>query len=179
MWLPDRYQQSTELLLRKGPFARLVREIAEEIKHDLRFSKTSLEALQVGLPRPRPPSQPSPDEGFTCRQEAAEAHLVTFFELSNEAAIHAKRTTVMKPDFRLVRQIWLRMPETPTRHVAVSERESPSPSRVRTEGKTADKKKAKKKHKVARTPAPATPRHASPQRAMTPEPRTSTPQVRR
>ena len=37
--LPEirRYQKSTELLIRKLPFQRLVREIAQDFKTDLRF----------------------------------------------------------------------------------------------------------------------------------------------
>uniref|UniRef100_F7F5J0 Histone H3 n=1 Tax=Ornithorhynchus anatinus TaxID=9258 RepID=F7F5J0_ORNAN len=34
-----RYQKSTELLIRKLPFQRLVREIAQDFKTDLRFQK--------------------------------------------------------------------------------------------------------------------------------------------
>jgi hypothetical protein len=32
-----KYQKSTDLLIRKLPFARLVREIAQSFKNDLRF----------------------------------------------------------------------------------------------------------------------------------------------
>ena len=42
-----RYQKSTELLIRKMPFQRLVREIAQDFKQDLRFQAIALEALQV------------------------------------------------------------------------------------------------------------------------------------
>lgn len=42
-----RYQKGTELLLRKLPFQRLVREIAQEMKDDLRFQSTAILALQV------------------------------------------------------------------------------------------------------------------------------------
>jgi len=53
-----RYQKSTDLLLRKLPFSRLVREIAQDYKNDLRFQSTAIQALQ----------------------EAAEAYLVGLFE---------------------------------------------------------------------------------------------------
>jgi histone H3 len=36
-----RYQKSTELLLRKLPFQRLVREIAQDFKTDLRFQSSA------------------------------------------------------------------------------------------------------------------------------------------
>ena len=64
-----RYQKSTELLIRKLPFQRLVREIAQDFKTDLRFQGSAVLALQ----------------------EAAEAYLVGLFEDTNLAAIHAKR----------------------------------------------------------------------------------------
>ena len=42
-----KYQKSTELLIRKLPFQRLVREIAQDFKADLRFQSTAVLALQV------------------------------------------------------------------------------------------------------------------------------------
>ncbi|ORX68786.1 histone family member (his-72)-like protein [Linderina pennispora] len=41
-----RYQKSTELLIRKLPFQRLVREIAQDFKTDLRFQSSAIAALQ-------------------------------------------------------------------------------------------------------------------------------------
>jgi histone H3 len=78
-----RYQKSTDLLIRKMPFQRLVREIAAEFKNDLRFQSTAILALQ----------------------EAAEAYLVSLFEDSNLCAIHAKRVTIMPKDIQLARRI--------------------------------------------------------------------------
>ena len=78
-----RYQKSTELLLRKLPFARLVREIAQDFKMDLRFQSSAL----------------------MCLQEAAEAYLVQLMEHSNLCAIHAKRVTIMPKDMQLARRI--------------------------------------------------------------------------
>ena len=68
-----RYQKSTELLIRKLPFQRLVREIAQDFKTDLRFQSSAVMALQ----------------------EASEAYLVGLFEDTNLCAIHAKRVTIM------------------------------------------------------------------------------------
>uniref|UniRef100_A0A4W5Q398 Histone H3 n=1 Tax=Hucho hucho TaxID=62062 RepID=A0A4W5Q398_9TELE len=45
-----RYQKSTELLIRKLPFQRLVREIAQDFKTDLRFQSAAIGALQVKSP---------------------------------------------------------------------------------------------------------------------------------
>merc|ERR1711918_245659 len=71
-----KYQKSTELLLRKLPFQRLVREIAHESNADLYFQSQALHALQ----------------------EAAETYLVGVFEDTNLAAIHGKRVTIMPRD---------------------------------------------------------------------------------
>ena len=78
-----RYQKSTELLIRKVPFQRLVREIAQDYKTDLRFQSSAILALQ----------------------ESAEAYLVGLFEDSNLCAIHAKRITIQPKDIHLARRI--------------------------------------------------------------------------
>ncbi|KAL9237308.1 hypothetical protein vseg_011875 [Gypsophila vaccaria] len=78
-----KYQKSTELLIRKLPFQRLVRELAQNYKTDLRFQSHAVLALQ----------------------EAAEAYLVGLFEDTNLCAIHAKRVTVMPKDMQLARRI--------------------------------------------------------------------------
>ena len=84
------YQKSTELLIRKLPFQRLVREIAsnsEVIKSPLcgkvRFQSAAIMALQ----------------------EATEAYLIGLFEDSNLCAIHARRVTIMPKDIQLARRI--------------------------------------------------------------------------
>jgi histone H3 len=78
-----KYQKSTELLIRKLPFQRLVREIAQDFKTDLRFQSSAVSALQ----------------------EASEAYLVALFEDTNLCAIHAKRVTIMPKDIQLARRI--------------------------------------------------------------------------
>jgi histone H3 len=78
-----KYQKSTDLLIRKLPFQRLVREVAADFKNDLRFQSTAMLALQ----------------------EAAEAYLVSLFEDTNLCAIHAKRVTIMPKDIQLARRI--------------------------------------------------------------------------
>jgi histone H3 len=78
-----RYQKSTELLIRKLPFQRLVREISQNFKTDLRFQSDAILALQ----------------------EAAEAYLVCLFEDTNLCAIHAKRVTIQPKDIQLARRI--------------------------------------------------------------------------
>ena len=78
-----KYQKSTELLIRKLPFQRLLREIAHEIKSDLRFQSTAILALQ----------------------EAAEDYLVRMFEQVNLCCIHGGRVTIQIKDIML----WRRM----------------------------------------------------------------------
>lgn len=80
-----RYQKSTELLLRKAPFQRLVREVMRDYSRndDLRIQGSALSALQ----------------------EAAETYLVGLFDDSNLLAIHCKRVTIMPKDIQLARRI--------------------------------------------------------------------------
>ena len=74
-----RYQKSTDLLIRKAPFLRLVKEIAQQIKEDVRFQSTAVLALQ----------------------EASEYYLVGLFEDTNMCALHGKRVTIMPKDMQL------------------------------------------------------------------------------
>lgn len=76
-------QRTTDLLIRKLPFQRLVREIAQDYKSHIRFQSHALLALQ----------------------EAAEAYLVGLFEDTNLCAIHAKRVTIMPKDILLARRL--------------------------------------------------------------------------
>jgi len=78
-----KYQRSTNLLIRKLPFQRLVKAIAHEAKPDLRFQSSALLALQ----------------------EAVEGYLVGLFEDTNLCAIHARRVTIMVKDIKLARRI--------------------------------------------------------------------------
>ena len=80
-----RYQKSTDLLIRKLPFQRLVREIAQDFKSDLRFQGSAVLDLL----------------------EAAEAFLVGLFEDTNLCAIHAKRVTIMPKDIQLARYVFV------------------------------------------------------------------------
>ena len=78
-----RYQKSTEMLIPRLPFQRLVREVAQDFKDDLLFQAAALGALQ----------------------EACEAYLVGLFEDTNLCAIHARRVTIMPRDIQLSRRI--------------------------------------------------------------------------
>jgi histone H3 len=89
-WLPGTvalrqiktFQKSVETLIPRLSFQRLIREIAQDFRPDLRFQAAALDALQ----------------------EAAEAYLVGIFERSNLCAFHCKRVTIMDKDVQLVRR---------------------------------------------------------------------------
>ena len=78
-----KYQRSTELLIRKMPFQRLIKEIAQGLKAELRFQSAAVLALQ----------------------EISEAYLVSLFEDTNLCAIHAKRVTIMPKDMQLAKRL--------------------------------------------------------------------------
>eukprot|EP00056_Hartaetosiga_gracilis_P016830 m.5965 g.5965 ORF g.5965 m.5965 type:complete len:135 (+) comp4774_c0_seq1:123-527(+) len=81
-----RFQKSTDLLIRKLPFARVVREVAAQFNissEPLRWQAMAILALQ----------------------EAAEAFLVHLFEDANLLALHGKRVTIMVKDIQLARRI--------------------------------------------------------------------------
>ena len=75
------FQKTSALLIRKLPFQRLVREIAQDFKTDLRSA------------------------AILCLQEAVEAYLVRLFDDANLCAIHARRVTIMPKDILLARRI--------------------------------------------------------------------------
>ncbi|KAG2442289.1 hypothetical protein HXX76_002375 [Chlamydomonas incerta] len=82
-----KYQKTTELLIRRAPFQRLVREIANKGapggQAEFRWRADALEALQ----------------------EAAEAHMIAMLEDSNLCAIHDKRVTIMPKDMQLAKRL--------------------------------------------------------------------------
>ena len=77
------FQKTSALLIQKLPFQRLVREIAQDYKTDLRFQSAAI----------------------LCLQEAAEAYLVRLFDDANLCAIHARQVTIMPKDILLARRI--------------------------------------------------------------------------
>ena len=78
-----RYQKSSDLLVRKLPFQRLVREIAADFKTDLRFRESGMLALQ----------------------EASESYLVALLEDTNLLTIHRNCVTIKPKDIQLCRRI--------------------------------------------------------------------------
>ncbi|ODM90224.1 histone H3.3 type 2 [Orchesella cincta] len=78
------YQKSTELLIRKLPFQRLIKEITQNLQRgEYRFLSVAIEALQ----------------------QASEAYLVGLFEDANLCVLHAKRVTIMPKDLQLALRI--------------------------------------------------------------------------
>ncbi|CAG2120985.1 unnamed protein product, partial [Medioppia subpectinata] len=90
-WLKEikRYQGSTDILIKKLPFQRLVREVAYNLtpsqfnKDTMRWQSAAIGALQ----------------------EAAEKYLVDILTDANLCAIHGKRVTVTPKDIQLARRI--------------------------------------------------------------------------
>lgn len=75
-----RYQKSTDLLLRKLPFSRLVREITEKISPvPIRFQGLAMECLQTSV----------------------ETYLTQLFEDAYMCTLHAKRVTLFPKDIQL------------------------------------------------------------------------------
>ena len=79
-----KYQKTTELLIRKWSFQKLVRELAQEITPNLRFQMSSLRALQ----------------------KDTESCIVILMEDTNLCAIHDKCVTIMPKDIQLAHRIW-------------------------------------------------------------------------
>ena len=79
----QKYQKGSELLIRKLPFQRVVREITQKHMEELQFQSVAIMALQ----------------------EAGEAFLVGIMEQANFCMIHAKRVTIMPRDIQLARRI--------------------------------------------------------------------------
>ena len=88
-----KYQGSTDLLIAKLPFARVVREVADEFIEANYDSSASAVGLRWQ------------SSAILALQEATEAYLVHLFEDANLCAIHAKRVTIMQRDIQLARRI--------------------------------------------------------------------------
>ena len=81
-----KYQSTTELLIWKAPFARLVREICLDFctnGADIRWQSNAIMTIQ----------------------EASEHYLMRLFEDTNLCTIHAKRVTIQPKDMFLVKCI--------------------------------------------------------------------------
>ena len=79
-----KYQSGTELLIRRLPFQRVVREIMQGLRTDLHLQSTAMMALQ----------------------EAGETFLVGLLEQLHLCTLHMKCITIMPKDIQLARHIW-------------------------------------------------------------------------
>ena len=78
-----KFQKSTDLVVQRAPFRRLVRETMQKTKDSMRISQTALDAIQ----------------------EATEMHVTSLLTDANLCALHAKRVTVMPRDLVLARRL--------------------------------------------------------------------------
>eukprot|EP00804_Cyclotella_cryptica_P009781 CCRYP_013244-RB/>CCRYP_013244-RB protein AED:0.09 eAED:0.05 QI:0/-1/0/1/-1/1/1/0/130 len=78
-----KYQKSTDLLIRKLPFQRFLREVTQDFRGDMRYQATALAASQ----------------------EASEAYIIGLLVDTNLCANHARRVTIMPKDMQLSRRI--------------------------------------------------------------------------
>ncbi|KAF2680129.1 histone-fold-containing protein [Lentithecium fluviatile CBS 122367] len=81
-----KYQKTTNLLLLRAPFQRLVREICQNTGGEDAPNRWQSQAIQA-------------------LQEATEAFLVSLFHDANLCAIHAKRVTIQQKDIQLARRL--------------------------------------------------------------------------
>ena len=79
-----KYQSGKEVLIRRLPFKRVVKEIVQGLRADLCLQSTAMMALQ----------------------EVGETFLVGLLEQSNLCTLHAKHVTIMPKDIQLARNIW-------------------------------------------------------------------------
>ena len=79
-----RLQKTTDLLIRKAPFGRLVREVMGQFSNEVtKWAQSAIMALQ----------------------EATEAFAIMLFEDTNLCAIHGKRVTIQVKDVQLSKRI--------------------------------------------------------------------------
>ena len=69
-------QKGTQLLIHEAPFHRLVREVMDKHKQDLRFNTSALKAVQ----------------------QAAEKYMITYFQSALIMQLHRKGSTLIQQD---------------------------------------------------------------------------------
>nr|ART33458.1 histone H3 variant 2 [Alexandrium pacificum] len=99
------YRKTTELLIQKVNFQRVVREICLQVCEHRRAQAEKQPALGGAEGVERGTSVRFESQALLALQEAAEAFLVGLFEDANLCAVHAKRVTVMPKDVQLSRRI--------------------------------------------------------------------------
>ena len=88
-----RCQKMTDLLIRKAPFQRLVKQITTDLPKKAPGTHVNVAETRFQ------------GSSVLAQQEAVEAHLVGIKEDANLCAIHAKRVTIMPKDIQLARRI--------------------------------------------------------------------------
>lgn len=78
-----RYQNTTNLLIQRAPFQRLVRHITRQMKEDVRFQASAIQSLQ----------------------HSSEAYMVELFQDANLLSLHGSRVTMQSKDVKLVRRL--------------------------------------------------------------------------
>ena len=89
-----RYQQSTDLIIARVAFARLVREVTD----DVGSYWTAITSSGTGRLR-------WTAAALAAAQEAAETYVVGLLADANLCAIHAKRVTILPKDIQLARRV--------------------------------------------------------------------------
>ena len=95
-----RYQKSTDLLLRKGPFGRLVREMTQDAQKGKATTCPSVDGEKTTNLIERHTAT-----SILIHQTACEDYLITLLEDANLCAIHTKRVTIMPKDIKLAMRI--------------------------------------------------------------------------
>ena len=78
-----KFQKTTEHLIRKAPFVRLIRECIFKTKESIRLSVSACEAIQ----------------------DATESYMTGLLSDANLCTLHAKRVTLMPRDLKLARRL--------------------------------------------------------------------------
>ena len=79
-----REQKGTGMIIPIAPFQRVVQEISQDYKTDLRIKNDAYKALQA----------------------ASEDYLIELFKKANKCAIHENRETIQRKDLRLARELY-------------------------------------------------------------------------
>lgn len=97
-----RYQMSTELLIPKIPFQRLVREIAQDA--DRSIVPDLLKELAIAQDEKYEPIKRWSGAAMEALQRASEVYVINFLEAANDNAVHRNGETICMKDMHLARK---------------------------------------------------------------------------
>lgn len=86
-----KFQKSFDLLLPKAPFRRLIKEMVNDVSTERHLGTAKITRVT--------------EDGYLALQEAAEAYIVQFFQMTNRFAIHGKRVTLTRDDAKLYHDV--------------------------------------------------------------------------